>query len=126
MKRRDQIPLTTADPEESESLLIGPALNTPSLGLGELWRCRELIGLLAWRDVAVRYRHFILGPAWALIQPVFLMVICTIFFGRLAKVPSDGTPYALFSYCGMVVWQFFSSALSASSSSVPDNGGLVS
>ncbi len=77
-----------------------------SLKLRELWEYRELLYFLTWRDIKVRYKQTALGAAWAIIQPLFTMVVFSLFFGRLAKVPSDGIPYPLFSLCGLVPWTF--------------------
>jgi homopolymeric O-antigen transport system permease protein len=82
-----------------------------AINLRELWESRELIYFLIWRDVKVRYKQSLLGAAWAILQPFLTMVIFTIFFGRLAKVPSDGVPYPLFSYSALVAWTFFATGL---------------
>ncbi|HLI27384.1 MAG TPA: ABC transporter permease [Chloroflexota bacterium] len=104
--------------------------NTPPrawvpLELGALWRYRELLYFLAWRDIKVRYQQTVLGIAWAVIQPVFMAVIFSLFLGRLAGLPSDGLPYPLFVYSGLVVWQLFALALSETTSSVVANASLV-
>jgi lipopolysaccharide transport system permease protein len=88
------------------------------LDLKELWHYRELLFFLAWRDIKVRYTQTALGAAWAIIQPLLSMIVFTIFFGRLAKVPSDGIPYPLFAYTALVPWQLFAYALTESSNSV--------
>jgi lipopolysaccharide transport system permease protein len=94
--------------------------------LGELWRYRELLYFLVWRDVRVRYTQAALGIGWAVIQPVMSMVVFTIFFGRLAHMPSDGTPYALFSLCALVPWTYFSTAVSAGSVSLVGQRHVIS
>jgi lipopolysaccharide transport system permease protein len=82
----------------------------------DLWRYRELFYVLAWRDVAVRYKQTVIGLAWALIRPFLTMVVFTVVFGKLAGLPSDGTtPYALMVFAGLLPWQFFSAALSEAS-----------
>ena len=86
--------------------------------LAELWRYRELLYFFVWRDVKVRYKQTVLGAGWAIIQPVMSMIVFTIFFGRLAHVPSDGLPYPVFSMIGLVPWTYFATALSSSSLSV--------
>ena len=96
-----------------------------SLGLRELWSYRELIYFFIWRDIKVRYKQTILGAAWAIIQPLFTMVIFSVFFGRLAKVPSESLPYPLFSYAALVPWQFFSNGLTQSSMSLVSSAELV-
>lgn len=95
------------------------------LELGELWAYRELLYFLTWRDVKVRYKQTLLGAAWAIIQPFFMMVVFTLFFGRLAGVPSDGIPYPVFTYCALLPWQMFAHALSESSNSLVVNERLI-
>ena len=93
----------------------------------DLWRYRELFFVLAWRDVAVRYKQTIIGIAWALLQPFFTMVVFTVIFGKLAKMPTEGdAPYALLVYAGLLPWQFFASALSSASNSLIGNANLIS
>lgn len=92
----------------------------------DLWRYRELLGYLAWRDIKVRYQQTVLGVAWALVQPVVTMVIFTFVFGRLANMPSGGTPYPLIVMSGQLGWQLFANALSNSSGSLVGNGHLIS
>src|SRR2546421_3635929 len=96
-----------------------------SLAFHELWDYRELLFFLTWRDIKVRYKQTVLGVAWAIIQPFFGMVVFTIFFGRLAKVPSDGIPYPLFCYAALLPWQLFAYALTESSNSVVANERLI-
>jgi lipopolysaccharide transport system permease protein len=91
---------------------IVPSSGWVSLRLRELWEYRELLYFLTWRDLKVRYKQTVLGAAWAVIQPFFTMVVFSVFFGRLAKVPSDGVPYPLFSYAALVPWTFFAHGLS--------------
>jgi lipopolysaccharide transport system permease protein len=95
------------------------------LGLAELWRYRELLYFLAWRDVKLRYKQTFLGAAWAIIQPLFAMLLFTLFFGRLAKIPSDNIPYPVFAYAGLVPWTFFANAISNSSNSLIGNTSLI-
>ena len=93
----------------------------------DLWHYRELFFVLAWRDVAVRYKQTIIGLAWALIQPLATMLVFTIIFGHLAKLPADGSaPYALMVYAGMLPWQLFSTALTGASGSLIGNANLIS
>lgn len=92
----------------------------------DLWRYRELFQVLAWRDVSVRYKQTVIGVAWAVIRPFLTMVVFTVIFGRLAKLPSEGTaPYALMVFAGMLPWTFFSSALSDASNSLITNANLI-
>jgi lipopolysaccharide transport system permease protein len=93
--------------------------------LRDLWEYRELLYFLTWRDIKVRYKQTVLGVAWALIQPLFTMAVFAFFFGRLAKVPSDGIPYPLFALCGLLPWQIFSHALTESGQSIVANHNLI-
>jgi lipopolysaccharide transport system permease protein len=93
--------------------------------LVELWRGRELMYFLAWRDVKVRYKQAVVGIAWAIIQPLFAMLLFTFFFGRLAKVPSGGVPYPLFSYSGLVLWTYFGTTISQAGNSLVGNSTLI-
>ena len=106
-------------------LRIQPTRGWPSLKLEEVWAYRELLFFLVWRDVKVRYKQTVLGAAWAIIQPFFTMVVFSLFFGKLARLPSEGLPYPLFSYAALVPWQYFATALSQASNSVVASGGLV-
>src|SRR6476660_4327170 len=93
----------------------------------DLWRYRELFSVLAWRDISVRYKQTVIGAAWALIRPFLTMVVFTVIFGKLAKLPSDGsTPYALMVFAGMLPWSFFATALSEASMSLIGNAHLIS
>jgi lipopolysaccharide transport system permease protein len=94
---------------------------------GDLWRYRELFLILAWRDLAVRYKQTIIGIFWAILRPLLTMIVFTIIFGRIAKLPSDGSaPYALMVFAAMLPWSLFSSSLSESSNSLIDNTNLIS
>src|SRR5437870_8772869 len=104
---------------------IKPESGLASLGLKELWEYRELLYFLTWRDIKVRYKQTVLGAAWAIIQPFFMMVVFSLFFGRLARVPSDGIPYPVFAYCALLPWQLFAHALSESSNSLVANERLI-
>jgi len=93
----------------------------------DLWRYRELFYILAWRDVAVRYKQTVAGAAWALLQPLVSMLVMTVIFGRIAGLPSEGNaPYAIMVFAAMLPWQFFSNALSSSSQSIVSNAQLIS
>ena len=96
-----------------------------TLRLGDLWRYRELIYFLFWRDVKVRYKQTALGAAWAILQPLATMAVFTVFLGRLARVSSDGIPYALFAFSGLLPWQLFAFSLAESSSSLISNKQLI-
>jgi lipopolysaccharide transport system permease protein len=106
--------------------VIEPSRGWRALDLKELWAYRELLWVLTERDIKVRYKQTVLGAAWAVIQPVMLMVVFSIFFGRLAKVPSDGLPYPVFAYCALLPWTFFANALSSSANSVLGSANLIS
>lgn len=106
-------------------LTIEPSRGWVRLNLGELWHYRELLYFLVWRELKVRYKQTALGAAWALIQPLFTMLIFSLFFGRLAKIPSDGIPYPLFVFAGLVPWTFFANALSNSSNSLVNSSHLI-
>ena len=93
--------------------------------LSELWRYRELVYFLAWRDVKVRYKQAVLGGAWAILQPLLNMVVFTVVFGRLAGIPSDGIPYPLFSFCALVLWTYFSSVVAQAGASLVGNANLI-
>jgi lipopolysaccharide transport system permease protein len=90
-----------------------------------LWAHRDLFYFLAWRDVKVRYKQTALGAAWAILQPLITMVVFTLLFGRLARVPSEGEPYAIFSYAGLLPWNFFTSAITNSSNSLVTSTNLI-
>jgi lipopolysaccharide transport system permease protein len=96
-----------------------------SLRLKEIWKYREFLYFLTWRDVKVRYKQTVLGAAWAIIQPLFTMLVFSLFFGRLAKIPSDGLPYPLFAYTALVPWTFFANSLSQCSNSLVGNSHLL-
>jgi lipopolysaccharide transport system permease protein len=96
------------------------------LQLAELFRYRELIGFLVWRDVKVRYKQTTLGVAWAVLQPLFAMVVFSVIFGRIAKLPSDGVPYPLFTMAGVLPWQVFSASFTGSANSIVGSAGLIS
>jgi lipopolysaccharide transport system permease protein len=105
--------------------IIQPPCGWQLINVGELWRFRELLYFLAWRDVKIRYKQTALGAAWAVLQPLLMMVVFTLFFGRLAGVPSCGTPYPLFAYAGLLPWVFFSTAIAAAGNSVVQSERLI-
>jgi len=106
-------------------LRIEPSRGWVSLKLNEFWEYRELLYFLIWRDVKVRYKQTVLGAAWAVIQPFFTMAVFSLFFGRLAQVPSDGVPYPIFAYTGLVPWAFFSNGLTQASNKLVGSSGLI-
>ena len=91
----------------------------------EFWRYRELLYFFAWRDIKVRYRQAVLGAAWAVIQPLFNMLVFAFIFGRLAHMPSNGVPYPIFSYCALVPWTYFAGVLTLASNSLTNNTSLI-
>src|SRR5512136_2464140 len=92
----------------------------------DLYRYRELFYFLSWRDILVRYKQTVIGVAWAVIRPFLMMVVCTIVFGRLAKLTSEGAPYPIMVFCAVLPWQFFANALSETSNSLIGNANLIS
>jgi lipopolysaccharide transport system permease protein len=105
--------------------IIKPPKGLVSLNLPEIWRYKELLYIFAWRDVKVRYKQTVIGIAWAIFQPLLTMVIFTVIFGNLAKVPSEGIPYPVFVYSGLLLWNYFSTALTNASNCLIDNENIV-
>jgi lipopolysaccharide transport system permease protein len=106
-------------------LRIQPSSGWVSLKLHELWEYRELLFFLTWRDIKVRYKQTVLGAAWAIIQPFFTMVVFSLFFGNLAKIPSDGIPYPIFSYAALVPWTFFANGITQAANSLVTGSNLI-
>jgi lipopolysaccharide transport system permease protein len=120
------IPLVDMPAISDEPLVvIRPSKAWVPVNLAEIWAYRELLYFLTWRDVKVRYKQAALGAAWAVIQPLFTMLIFTVFFGRLAKIPSNGVPYPLFSYAALLPWTFFANALASSGNSLVGSSNLI-
>lgn len=117
--------MSAVSPPEIPVLVIEPSKGWVSLKLRELWDYRELLYFLTWREVKVRYKQTAIGAAWALIQPLFTMLVFSLFFGRLAKMPSDGIPYPVFSLAGLVPWTFFANGLAQSSNSLVGSANLI-
>lgn len=107
------------------TIVIEPAPNWPRLNAGELWANRELLLFLVWRDIKVQYAQTALGAAWAVVQPLMTMLIFTLVFGRLAKIPSDGVPYSVFTLVALIPWMYFSNAFSAASASLVNSSNLI-
>lgn len=105
---------------------IDPPSSWVPIDFRELWNYRELLYFLTWRDVKVRYKQTALGATWAIIQPVFMMIVFTLFFGKLAKVPSDNIPYSVFTFSALLPWELFSHALTESGNSLVGNQNLIS
>jgi lipopolysaccharide transport system permease protein len=110
---------------EPPVLHIRPKRGWQPLDLKQLWQYRELMYFLSWRDIKVRYKQTALGAAWAMIQPFMTMVVFSIFFGNLAKMPSDGIPYPLFAYAALVPWTFFANSLTQASNSLIQNSNML-
>jgi lipopolysaccharide transport system permease protein len=106
-------------------VLLRPSRGMSALDLRSLWKFRELLYFLTWRDIKVRYKQTVLGGVWALLQPFLTMVIFSLFFGRLAGIPSDGVPYPLFSYAALVPWTFFTNGLTNASNSLVGSANLI-
>ncbi len=112
-------------PNSDNILVIRPPSGWSAINLRELYRYRELLYFLIWRDIKVRYKQTLLGAAWAILQPFFMMIVFTLFFGWMAKMPSEGVPYPIFSYSGLLLWTYFSGAVSMSGNSLVVQTNLV-
>jgi lipopolysaccharide transport system permease protein len=111
---------------QESHIVIEPGRSWLRLDLGDLWRYRELLFFLAWRDIKVRYKQTLLGATWAVIQPLLTMIIFSVIFGQLAGLPSEGIPYPVFTYTALLPWQLFAFALAQSSNSLVGSQNLVS
>ena len=117
---------TAQDIKNRPVTIVIPPKGWSALNLGELWHYRELLYFLIWRDVKVRYKQTAIGAAWAILQPFLTMVIFSVIFGELVRVPSDGVPYPVFSYAALLPWTFFATALNRSSASLVYDANLIS
>lgn len=106
-------------------VVIKPSRNWVALNLRDFWKYRDLLFILIQRDIKIRYKQTVLGAAWAIIQPLLTMLIFALFFGRLASLPSDGIPYPIFAYAGLLPWTFFSNAVTGSANSLVGNSNLI-
>jgi lipopolysaccharide transport system permease protein len=113
---RDSIPV----------IRIEPVKGWFSINLRELWEFRELLYFLTWRNIKIRYKQTVLGVAWAVLQPLAMMLVFTLFFGKLARIPSEGIPYPIFAYAGLLPWQLFSRTILESTQSIVSEQRLVS
>ncbi len=111
-------------PQEYD-IVIKPKKGLIPLNLSEIWHFRELLYFLAWRDIKVKYKQTALGAAWAILQPFLTMIVFLILFGKLAKIPSDGIPYPIFVYAGILLWNYFSSALNSAGNSLVASSNLI-
>ena len=111
--------------DKDKKSIIRPSHGWAALNLRDLWLYRELIFFMTWRDLKVRYKQTLLGASWAILQPFLTMIVFSIFFGNLAKVPSDGVPYPIFSYTALIPWTLFSKALQDASRSLVANRHMI-
>jgi lipopolysaccharide transport system permease protein len=118
--------LSIETPAETAVYVVEPAQGWISLELAELWRYRELLGFMVWRDVVVHIKQAGIGIAWTLVRPVMMMLLFTVVFSRLARLPSDGLPYPLFAFAALLPWTYFSAAVSNSVGGLVANAGLIS
>lgn len=125
MGKLSRSPNTAASSTELRVVHIQPSKGWVSLKLDTLWEYRELLYFLIWRDIKVRYKQTIMGASWAILQPLFTMVIFSVFFGGLAKVPSDEIPYPLFSFAALVPWTFFANGVQMASNSLVNNSNMI-
>lgn len=116
--------ITTTRPE-IKKLVLKPSKGWVPLDLMDLWRYRELVFFMTWRDLTVRYKQTLLGAAWAVLRPFLTMVVFSIFFGGLAKVPSDGVPYPIFTFTALLPWELFVTALTVASRSLVTNSNMI-
>jgi lipopolysaccharide transport system permease protein len=110
----------------NEVTVIQPKSNILAINFKELYRYRELFRALAQRDFKTRYKQTVIGGLWAILQPFMTMIVFSFFFGKIAQIPSDGVPYPVFSYSGLLLWTFFSNCMSSSANSLLGNSGLIS
>lgn len=109
----------------AQTIEISATRGVSSFRLGEVWACRELLWFLVWRDISVRYKQTVLGMTWAIVQPLTATIIFSLVFGRLARLPSDGVPYPLFAYTGLIAWNLVSSGVARASASLVSNASLI-
>ncbi len=111
--------------QRKNEYVITPPKGLVDINLPEIWRYKELLYTFTWRDIKVRYKQTVLGIVWAIFQPLFTMIIFTVFFGNLAKIPSDGVPYPIFVYSGLLFWIYFSNSLTNASNCMVNNEGII-
>jgi lipopolysaccharide transport system permease protein len=119
-------PDDVAEPHSAPVITIEPHRHSLHLDPRELWEYRDLLYFLTWREISIRYKQTLLGFAWAIIQPLMTMLVFTVFLGKFARMPSDGIPYPVFSYLGLLPWTYFANALARSSTSLVSNANLLS
>jgi lipopolysaccharide transport system permease protein len=120
-----EAPAYEAESAPGRVIVIKPAPRWPHLDVREFWHYRELFAMLVWRDIKVRYKQTSIGVAWAIVQPLMLMIVFTLIFGKFARFGSEGLPYQVFTYSGLLPWTYFAAALTLSSASVVSNVNLV-
>lgn len=123
--QNDTAALAKVNLKNRRGFRIQPTRGWTSLKLMDVWEYRELVAIFVWRDLKVRYRQTVIGVLWAIIQPLLTMVIFSVFFGRLAGVPSDGIPYPIFSYAALVPWTFFANSMNQASNSLVNNPEMI-
>jgi lipopolysaccharide transport system permease protein len=123
--QNDTAALAKAEPKNRRAFRIQPTRGWTSLKLRDVWEYRELVGIFVWRDLKVRYRQTVIGVLWAILQPLLTMVIFSVFFGRLAGVPSDEIPYPIFSYAALVPWTFFANSMNQAANSLVNNPEMI-
>jgi lipopolysaccharide transport system permease protein len=126
LRRRLKTEISSSDSNGVPAFIIRPTRGWRFLDFRELWVYRELIYFLAWRDVKVRYKQTAIGVAWTVLQPLIMMLVFTLFFGKLAKIPSEGVPYPLFAYVALLPWQLFSRTIGESTNSLIRDQQLIS
>lgn len=119
------IPQPTSSAEREPTIRIRPPKKWAPINFSELWNSHELLYFFTWRDVKIRYKQTALGFLWAIIQPLFMMVVFTLFFGNLAKVPSEGIPYPLFNFAALLPWTLFAEGLTRSTTSMVSNANIM-
>jgi lipopolysaccharide transport system permease protein len=112
-------------PTEVPCVRIAPRRGWLAVDLPELWAYRELLYFFVWRDIKVRYKQTVIGAAWAVLQPLMTMLVFSLFFGKLAKIPSQGLPYPIFYYCALLPWMYFSTAIQGATSIVVDHQRVI-
>jgi lipopolysaccharide transport system permease protein len=120
-----EAPAYEAESAPGRVIVIKPAPRWPHLDVREFWHYRELFAMLVWRDIKVRYKQTSIGVAWAIVQPVMLMIVFTLIFGKFARFGSEGLPYQVFTFSGLLPWTYFAAAMALSSASVVSNVNLV-
>src|ERR1700692_4192028 len=112
-------------PKEFPFVHIAARRGWLALDLAELWAYRELLYFFVWRDIKVRYKQTVIGAAWAILQPLMTMLVFSLFFGRLAKIPSEGLPYPIFYYCALLPWTYFATAMQAATNVVVEQQRVI-